>query len=193
MMDTIPTDVLEKALSEFKNSRDEDIERFLQKKAMLYETRKWCSTYVLVSEEALKANKTIKVEGYFTLSNKVLQISDEVSKNRKKKLFNGIKKDDSFMHAILIGQLGKYINESAEENVYGEITGKELLDKAFEIIESVKERIVCTCVLLECRLSDPGESENDKIKREHLHRWYIDCGFSVLQTDENLVQYFKII
>ena len=93
-MDTIPTDVLEKALSEFKNSRDEDIERFLQKKAMLYETRKWCSTYVLVSEEALKANKTIKVEGYFTLSNKVLQISDEVSKNRKKKLFNGVKKDD---------------------------------------------------------------------------------------------------
>ena len=61
------------------------------------------------------------------------------------------------------------------------------------IIESVKERIVCTCVLLECRLSDPGESENDKIKREHLHRWYIDCGFSVLQTDGNLVQYFKII
>lgn len=67
------------------------------------------------------------------------------------------------------------------------------MDKAFEIIESVKERIVCTCVLLECRLSDPGESENDKIKREHLHRWYIDCGFSVLQTDGNLVQYFKII
>lgn len=61
-MDTIPTDVLEKALSEFKNSRDEDIEHFLQEKAMLYETRKWCSTYVLVSEEALKANRAIKVE-----------------------------------------------------------------------------------------------------------------------------------
>ena len=104
-MDTIPTDVLEKALSEFKNSRDEDIERFLQKKAMLYETRKWCSTYVLVSEEALKANKTIKVEGYFTLSNKVLQISDEVSKNRKKKLFNGVKKDDYITGGTIIAEV----------------------------------------------------------------------------------------
>lgn len=192
-MNTIPADVLAKALSEFRNSRDEDIERFLQEKAMLYETRKWCSTYVLVDKKALETDKSVKVEGYFTLSNKVLQISDSVSHNKKKKLFNGIKKDDSFMHVILIGQLGKYINENTEEKIYGQVTGREMLDMAFEIIESVKERIVCTCVLLECRLTDPNDTEKTKLKRENLHKWYMDYGFSVLQTDDNLVQYFKIV
>lgn len=95
----------------------------------------------------------------------------------RKKLFKGLKKDDSYMHCILIGQLGKYLDEAFSSP----ISAYEMLEMAFEIIYQVKERITCSCVLVECK-------DHAKIRRI-----YEDYGFRELQKSENLVQYFKIL
>lgn len=100
--------MLNEILSKFKCTQNEDIENFLQNKAVLYSNRGWCYTYLIINRDKLEQG-IIFVEGYFTLSVKVITLSKEVSNSKKKKIFNGLKKKDNFIPVILIGQLGKYI------------------------------------------------------------------------------------
>ena len=169
---------LEEVLDNYRNTKDPDIEDFLRNKAVIYEKRKWCSVYVLVNEEKLSSNN-IFIEGYFTLSNRVLHLSDKISNNMKKKLHNGLKKtDENFIHVLLIGQLGKYING----DTCSFLSAGNILDSAFEIIEQVKERIVCNCVILECDSARTG-----------LINTYNNYGFHELQSESSLIQFFTII
>lgn len=153
----------------------------MQEKAIQYEDRGWCSTYVLVNENKLEKEQKLFVEGYFSLSNKVIELSNSISKTKKKKLFNGLDKNDEYMHFILIGQLGKFIDEEDSKSILGEISGRELLNQAFEIIFQVKERIVCNCILIECK---------DEVKVRKIYEGY---GFQELQKEDGLVQYIKFI
>lgn len=178
----VPAEQLAGTLNAYRCTYDDDIESFLQNKAISYENRGWCSTYLLVDENKLAEQGELFVDGYFTLSNKVMRLSDAVSANRRKKLFNGLKKDDDHLHFILIGQLGKHIfNEEGYVPEYGMTSATEILDKAFEIIYQVKERITCNCVLVECK-------DEPKIRKI-----YENYGFIELQRDEKLIQYFKIL
>lgn len=180
-MERIPADRLTGILDMFRCSLDEDIEEFLRFKAQIYKNRGWCSVYLLVNENELETHGAVKVEGYFTLSNKVLQLSEKVSKSRRKKFLNGLARDDDHMHFILIGQLGKYIERSDGTLTESEVCAKDLLDSAFEIIYQVKERIPCRCALIECK-DEP-----------QIRAIYENYGFSVLQKDGKLVQYFKML
>ena len=177
-------------LDSFRNTRDTDIEDFLRFKSLEFEKRHWCATYLLVDMEAFDKN-VLKIEGYFTLSNKVLSIANDVSKSKRKKLFNGIQNGDTSLHVILIGQLAKYIDETVSPHLYGNTSMNELLDMAFEIIESVNNKIPCRCVLLECR--DVDKEDTGKQKRIDLHKKYQECGFVPLQKDGDLIQYIALI
>lgn len=182
MINAVPAEQLAGTLSKYRCSYDDDIESFLRTKAIDYESRGWCSTYLLIDEDKLVKAGNLFIDGYFTLSNKVICLSESVSGSRRKKLFGGLKKNDNHMHFILIGQLGKHIySEKGHKSEYGQTSAVEMLDKAFEIIYQVKERITCNCVLIECK-------DEPKIRKI-----YEEYGFSELQRDEKLIQYFKIL
>ncbi|MCM1039425.1 MAG: hypothetical protein NC434_08880 [Ruminococcus sp.] len=182
MIEVVPAEQLAGTLDTYRCVYDDDIENFLRTKAITYENRGWCSTYLLVDEDKLAEQGNLFVAGYFTLSNKVMRLSETVSHNRRKKLFNGLKKDDNYMHFILIGQLGKHIStDEGQGEKSGAISAIEMLDKAFEIIYQVKERITCSCVLIECK-------DEPKIRKI-----YEEYGFLELQRDEKLIQYFMIL
>ncbi len=103
---------VDNALLEFRCTKDEDIQNFLHNKAREYEERGWCSTYVLANEELLSQDHKLSVDGYFTLSNKVIRLSDSISKSKKKRLFGGLKRNEKYIHFILIGQLGKFSDDN---------------------------------------------------------------------------------
>lgn len=168
------------SLSAFRNSKNPEIEEFLQEKAMLYESRRLCTTYIFADEDALKQQK-LKVEGYFTLSHKILELNASLSNRKRKKLFHGFSDGGDAVPVILIGQLGKYID--TEHDVYGHVSGTELLDEAFAIINQVSEKIVCTCVMLECE-----DADNAK-----LHQFYQNYGFEALQKRGNYIQYIMFL
>lgn len=91
-------------------------------------------------------------------------------------------KSDQHIHFILIGHLGKYIAETSEDHQQkSKLHMEELLNEAFGVIYEVKERIVCNCVLVECK------------ELENLCHLYETYGFKRLQNDKALIQYFKII
>lgn len=160
-------------LEKYKNTKDEDIQSFLNSKAMNFEERKLCNTYLLIDEER---DKDKRIEGYFTLSFKVYEFKG-ISNSMKKRLCNGFSNRAS-IPVILIGQLGKYVDEYNEN--YGCTSANELLDMAFSIIEEVTQRVPCSCVLLECKVDED---------KEKLQSIYLDYGFEEICRDSSYIQY----
>lgn len=169
---------LSDALDSFRCCKDEDIETFLRQKAFTFLERGWCSVYLIVDEAAFDKGE-IKVEAYFTLSHKCL-LSGGISKERVKNV-SGFKNSES-IHFVLIGQLGKYI-EKTDDEIFNcaDITSKEILDYAFEIIQASSNLIPCRCALVEC-------GDNPKV-----HKVYTDYGFSEFQFDGEHYQFYKRI
>lgn len=177
-------------LNRFVNTRDNDIEDFLRFKAIEFEKRCWCSTYLVLDAESI-IKKKICIEGYFTLSNKAIVISSEVSKTRKKKLFKGVLSDDDCLPVILIGQLAKYIDD--KKGFVGKTNFFELLDLACEIIDQINLLIPNRCILAECKKSSLEDSEEIVNKRNKLHQLYLDYGFIALQENDDYIQYVLMI
>ena len=166
-------------MSDFECSQDSDIETFLHTRAKEFIERKLCSVYLILNEE-LFLKGTLKIEAYFTLSHKTLCVNDDMSKTKIKEI-DGFKTAKS-LHFVLIGQLGKYILKN-EDNTYirSEITSKEILDYAFEVIYASGDLIPCRCVLVEC-------NNEEKVKKT-----YEDYGFKFFQNDGVHNQYYKIL
>lgn len=184
----MPSEEISKGLDNFRNFKDKDIEDFLRFKALEFDQRGWCSTYLLVDKDEI-IHRKLNVVGYFTLSNRVIKLPENISKTQRKRLFNGLVRDDQFLHVILIGQLGKFCTS----NVSGCTSMEELLDSAFNIINDVNDKIPCRCVLLECREADNTDNKMEKSRRAKLHKMYVEYGFSALQKENNLVQYIITI
>lgn len=164
------------ALDSFRCCLDLDIENFLRKKAIDFLQRNWCAVYLLVDEEEFEQGH-IKIDAYFTLSHKTL-IPTAATKTRIKDA-SGFK-DAQSVHFVLIGQLGKYIEQSnGGQLVSAAITSTEILDKAFEVIRASSALIPCRCVLVEC-------SNNEKI-----HKVYQDYQFKFFQDDGEHHQFYR--
>lgn len=169
---------LSDALNNFRCYKDEDIEYFLRNNALTYIQRGWCAVYLILDEYGFDRGR-IKVDAYFTLSHKSL-ITNNVSKTRIKSAAGF--KDAESIHFVLIGQLGKHIEENdGALDIRANISSTEILDYAFEIIHASSDLIPCRCVLVEC-------SENLKVQKV-----YTDYGFTLFQYDGEHYQFYKRI
>lgn len=169
-------------LNTFSCPLDEDIEMFLQEKAISFELLSKARTYLIIDEEQLKNPDVklndLKVCGYFALALKVLSIPDDYS-NRKRKELDGLSaklrgeviKD---IPCYLIGQLARNNDISTEQ-----ITGKQLLDMALSVIQTSVDAVGGRIVMIECRA-------NDK-----LVSFYQDNGFSVIAEQNDNDQPMK--
>lgn len=156
------------ALCSFRCCLDEDIESFLWNKAIPFFERGLCAVYLLLGEEAFESGK-LKIDGYFTLSHKSL-VPATVSKTKVKSAAG--RKDAKSIHFVLIGQLGKYMERTGVDGRdQADISAKEILDCAFEVIRASSRLIPCRCALVECS-AEPK-----------LHKLYKDYGFIEFQFD----------
>lgn len=155
---------------------DEDIENFLHDKAIEFLRRNWCSVYLLVNEQAFDEGH-IKIDAYFTLSHKTL-LPVSASKTSVKEA-SGFKGAES-VHFVLIGQLGKYMERLSDGKIVSaDISSKEILDCAFEVVRASSALIPCRCVLVEC-------NSNEKV-----HKVYTDYHFKFFQFDGEHHQFYK--
>ncbi|MDO4385188.1 MAG: hypothetical protein Q4E18_04230 [Clostridia bacterium] len=168
------------ALLSFRCAQDKDIETFLCSKAIEFSDRGLCSVYLLLNEELFAAGH-LRIEAYFTLSHKSL-IADNGKMSR-----SSIKRYGGFVDArtldfVLIGQLGKLVIEN-EDGTYSRspVTGKEILDYAFEVIGAASSLIPCKYALVEC-------SDDQKVRAV-----YERYGFKFFQKDGQHNQYCKRI
>ncbi len=162
---------LSEALCSFRCCLDEDIESFLNDKAMRYVDRNWCAVYLIMDEERFLAGK-VEIEAYFTLSHKAL-VPTNASKTRQREAAGW--KDPGVIHFVLIGQLGKYMDGQRSAG----LSAGKILNYAFEVIRASSSLIPCRCALVEC-----GESAK-------VHNLYLDYGFSFFQNDGEHHQFIK--
>lgn len=172
-------EALVEALSVFECYPDHDVQDFLNTKAISFEKRGWASTYLLLNEEALFCGE-IKIEGYFSLTHKAVFFDTGVSKSTRNKI-SGHKETETHSF-VLIGQLGKSIIHNTDGSVTAsELTSKNLLDDAINIIRQSSEYIICRNVIVECK------------PIEKIQKIYSDYGFNELQFDGELhTMYLKI-
>lgn len=174
-------DALESAILSFRCTPDTDIETFLHEKAITFYNKKLCSVFLLLNEERFIEGK-LQIDAYFTLSHKNIRSADvETTSKNIGKITGGFRRKE-ILEFVLIGQLGKHIEIHADGTVsQADITGKEILDKAFEIMQQASLLIPSRCALIEC-------SDEPKVRKI-----YEDYHFTFLQHDDVHNQYYKII
>lgn len=146
----------------------------MKNKAEDFEKRDVSRTYFVLDEEALNKEKPeIKVLGFYTLALKSLKLSDDTSKNQKKKLSGGFKNEEiDNIPVYLIGQLAK--NDCYSK----EIRGREIMERAIISIRKCHNILGGRAVMVEC---------DDKEKVVSFYK--NECNFKILQKDEDgLVQ-----
>jgi hypothetical protein len=171
---------VQEVILSFKCEKNSDIEEFLKKKAVLFETQSKSKTYLLLDKERFSRGK-VHLLAYFSVALKVLDISVLNLSNRK------IKELDGFSAKIrgeainefpvyLIGQLAK--NDLYKDDIDGEI----IIRQAMSVISSAQEKVGGRIILVEC----------DEIPA--LVEFYETHSFSVIRRDtDKFVQLIRII
>ena len=120
-------------LSGFSCPKNPDVERFLKKSSLEFTKKNQSVTYLVFDVSSME------LVGYFTIALKPLTVRGEtVSNTVKKKLMRVSELDEQSqtytMSAYLIAQLGKNFKNGAEKK----ITGEELLELAWDIVEKMQ-------------------------------------------------------
>ena len=120
-------------LSGFSCQKNPDVERFLKKSSIEFTKKNQSVTYLVFDVSSME------LVGYFTIALKPLTVRGEtVSNTVKKKLMRVSELDEQSqtytMSAYLIAQLGKNFKNGAEKK----ITGEELLELAWDIVEKMQ-------------------------------------------------------
>ena len=120
-------------LSGFSCPKNPDVERFLMKSSIEFTKKNQSVTYLVFDVSSME------LVGYFTIALKPLTVRGEtVSNTVKKKLMRVSELDEQSqtytMSAYLIAQLGKNFKNGAEKK----ITGEELLELAWDIVEKMQ-------------------------------------------------------
>ena len=157
--------MLNRVLSGFSCPKNPDVERFLKKSAVEFAKKDQSVTYLVFSVESKE------LLGYFALAIKPLTVRGEtVSNTTKRKLLRvselDEKSDTYTMSAYLIAQLGK--NYAGGRNK--KITGKELVELAWTVIEDAQYMLGGMVTFL--------EAENE----EKLLSFYRNNRFSQFDT-----------
>ncbi len=126
-------DRLIQQISEFSCPKNPDVEHFLKKNAIEFTKKSQSVTYLVFSLSSMK------LVGYFTIALKPLTVRGEtVSNTVKRKLLRiselDERSDTYTMSAYLIAQLGKNYTDGRDK----EITGKELVELAWMVVEDIQ-------------------------------------------------------
>lgn len=149
-MDNFEDKVLTELLSSFSCAKDADIESFLHNKAVNFEKLSKSRTYLIMDEDDLTEGKEHPaIYGYVALALKILSVPDNASNRLRKELDGSSAKihgqQISDFPCYLIGQLSK--NSAIENNP---ISGKDLLNVAFDVIASAVEAVGGRYIMIEC-------------------------------------------
>ena len=172
-------DALLQALDSFRCYQDADVESFLRKKAIEYDSKDICRVYLILDENEFN-NGRIIIVAYFTLSLRALVFSDGTSKTNIKRI-TGFK-DRKASEFVLIGQIGKYKHLTKEKAVISTaLSIDDILDYVVEVIDTVKQYIPCGALLVECT------------EDVHSKGIYSQCRtpFKLLQKDGEYYQYYR--
>lgn len=164
------------------SSKNKDVERFLQEKAVQSAKLGTSSTYLLVYKGIAP-----QILGYFTLAIKILSIrKSNLSKSVERIIgrFGYFDENSNAYHlpAILIAQFGRNFNKDSNT-----ISGTDLMSITLKYVKDILRRTSGKTVFLECE------------KKQKLIEFYSDLGFisldnQVISKDsKELMQMYRLV
>ena len=168
-------------LKQFTCPVNHEIETFVTDRAVEFALKKISVTYFVL-------NSSNEISGFFTLTHKpsFILIGALGSKTLERKLerfSSGMRIDDRFLSsAFLIAQFGKNMTPLKGEM----ISGNELMDCAFEVLEDVQRKIGGGVVFLEC---ENKQKLLDFYQNEHNH--FIRFGTRLDKTSQ--IEYIQLL
>jgi len=144
MAEAIGETNLKELLSDFYCPKNEEIQQFVRAKAYDFARKKLSVTYLVVNEDNY-------ITAIFTLAHKAVEIGNASLSNSKRKKISRYAVLDSgtgsyTVSAFLIAQFGKNYALDADKR----LSGNELMDLVFEVLERVQREIGGGVVFLEC-------------------------------------------
>ena len=136
MLEDIDTEKVQNLLSSYKAARDSATEAFLRHKAIEMELRDLCRTYLAVSDD-------MRILGFVSVGIKCLSVPERNQLSGKVLKSMNIEAGSGVAQSYLLGQLSR-----SEDSPKG--LGRELLDVAFEKLDSAKRLVGCRMVRLDC-------------------------------------------
>ncbi|WP_373127462.1 hypothetical protein [Dielma fastidiosa] len=174
LYDLINQKVGEKAikgiLSDFSCPLNEDVDYFIHYKAYDFERVGLARTYLVY---ALIDDKPILV-AFYSLGQSNVVISEDLSKNMKKKIFGTTYPIGKNIKTLLIGQLSKNFYNGYNQYIAGDI----LMGLVFEKIKEIHLLFPSVVIHIDCR--------NDI----HLKRFYEKMGFQLFKENGDMLIYF---
>lgn len=160
LIDSIGEEEVEEILDGFRCPMNAEIENFARKNALSFAKRKISISHLVFDEDA-------NLIAYFTLTHKPVSVlGDILSKTSLKKLKNHAREEDNMfiVSAYLIAQFGKNYGEEVADS----ISGDDLMDLAFEVLERVQRDVGGGVAFLECEDKAPllsfYQSDNNRFK-----------------------------
>ena len=163
-------------LSSFVSPKNIDVQDFIQNKAIIFSQQSLGKTVLVywLSDDG----KERHLVGYYTLANKILNISHSALSNRlSSRVFRyatyNQENDVYSIAAILIGQLSKNFLDGNELL----ISGSDLLQMALDRIREVQSEIGGKVVFLECE-------DNPHLIEFYSKNGFVECGKRKKDRDE---------
>ena len=150
----------------------------MRNKAIEYEKRDECRTYIYFDGSHLEETGKLKVVAFFSLAVKAIRIPvvDTMSKNLQNKLGKLADKDENIV-AYLIGQLGRSSNY--DKSV---INGEKILQDCYDLIGSVRDIVGGRIILIECK------------RIENLCEFYEEKDYiDITENGDGLKQYVRFM
>lgn len=144
MAEAIGETNLKELLSDFYCPKNGEIQQFARANAYDFARKKLSVTYLVVNEDNY-------IAAIFTLAHKAVEIGDASLSNSKRKKISRFAVLDSgtgsyTVSAFLIAQFGKSYALDADKK----LSGNELMDLVFEVLQRVQREIGGGVVFLEC-------------------------------------------
>lgn len=181
-------ELLSQILSSFSCEQDEDIENFLHNRAIEFEELSKARTYLICDEEQILEEgfclDQLKIYGYVAIALKILSVPEEWS-NRKRKELDGL---SAKIHGEPIKDFSCYLIGQLSRNSrvpYDSISGKDLLQMAYDVIAAAVDAVGGRYMMIECR------------EEKKLVDFYLSNGFEEIQRsfdgNHRMVQMIKKI
>lgn len=143
-INAVGKDLVQAILENFSCPKNPEIEDFLKTKAIDFALKKISVTYLIVDDEG-------NIVAYFALAHKVVEIeTTDLSNTTKKRLerFSTLNSEKNCFSssAFLIAQFGKNFRNGLNES----ISGIQLMDYVFSILEKAQHLVGGGLVFLEC-------------------------------------------
>lgn len=191
MIETLGEDRVKSILANFSCEVNKDVEYFLRQKAVEFAKQGLSETQLVYYKDDSGENEALKLVGYYTLAQKTITISKNALSNSLRKRIHKFATYDFeakkyTLPVILIGQLGK--NYADGNNQY--ITGDELIELAFNSVETVQRIIGGKAIYLE-------SEEKEYLLDFYQSKSFVQFGKRQLDGDETnldgkyLIQWIK--